>query len=44
MTTVHGYDVSPDAKRFLLSRPAQSGEAESIKQIVLQNWLASIKK
>lgn len=43
LTAARGYDVSRDGKRFLFSRPLQSGELEA-RQVVLQNWLAAIKK
>lgn len=44
LTAAHGYDVSRDGRRFLFSRPLQTGQSEGPRFVVLQNWLASIKK
>jgi hypothetical protein len=44
LTAARGYDVSRDWKRFLLSRSLPSGGNEDARLVVLQNWLAAIKK
>ena len=40
-TSVSGYDVSPDAKRFLMVQPAETVQPASQIAIVL-NWSAQL--
>jgi Tol biopolymer transport system component len=40
---IEGYDVAPDRKRFLMSKPVAPLPGETTRLVLVQNWIAALK-
>jgi hypothetical protein len=41
---IHAFEVSPDGKRFLMTKPVVQSPGDESRLVLMQNWTAALKR